>query len=119
MVQAKDPKPEGPHSHLGVWSLAPATTPAGGAGLLKSVLADLPVGVLIQSQTAEILTSNPKALELLGLSEDQILGRTSFDTAWSVVHEDGTPFPGSDHPVPQAIANKEYIRDLTIPLLKN
>jgi len=118
MVQAKDPKPEGPHSHLGVWSLAPATAPAGGAGLLKSVLADLPVGVLVQSQTAEILTSNPKALELLGLSEDQILGKTSFDTDWSVIHEDGTPFPGSDHPVPQAIATKESIRDVVMGVFR-
>lgn len=62
------------------------------------------VGVLLQGPRAEILLSNPKALELLGLSEDQLLGRTSFDPSWNVIHEDGSPFPGQTHPVPMAIA---------------
>jgi hypothetical protein len=43
-------------------------------------------------------------LELLGLTEDQLLGKTSFDPEWKVIHEDGSPFPGDTHPVPVAIA---------------
>ncbi|PKL10000.1 MAG: hypothetical protein CVV51_00945 [Spirochaetae bacterium HGW-Spirochaetae-7] len=65
---------------------------------------DMQVGVLLQGPRAEILLSNPKALELLGLSEEQLLGRTSFDPSWNVIHEDGSPFPGPTHPVPMAIA---------------
>jgi PAS domain-containing protein len=33
----------------------------------------------MQGPRAEILLSNPAALELLGLTEDQLLGKTSFD----------------------------------------
>jgi PAS domain-containing protein len=40
------------------------------------------VGVLLQGPRAEILLSNPAALELLGLTEDQLLGKTSFDPEW-------------------------------------
>jgi len=77
----------------------------------RSLIATLQVGVLIQSATGEILLSNPKALELLGLSEDQLLGRSSFDPDWNVIHEDGTPYPGPTHPVAQAIASRQPVRE--------
>ena len=66
---------------------------------------DMQVGVLLQGPQAEILLSNSKALELLGVTEDQLLGKTSFDPDWNVIHEDGLPFPGPTHPVPQAISS--------------
>jgi hypothetical protein len=67
---------------------------------------DMRVGVLLQGPRAEIF-SNPAALEL-GLTEDQLLGKTSFDPEWKVIHEDGSPFPGDTHPVPVAIPAKLY-----------
>ena len=70
----------------------------------RRLVADLQVGVLIQSPTSEILQCNRIALELLGLEESHLLGKTSFDPDWNVVHEDGSPFPGPEHPVPRAIA---------------
>ncbi len=73
---------------------------------------DMQVGVLLQGPNAEILLSNPKALEFLGLTEDQLLGKTSFDPDWNVIHEDGSPFPGPTHPVPQAIATRKPVRDV-------
>jgi signal transduction histidine kinase len=75
---------------------------------------DMRVGVLIQGSKAEILMSNPAALELLGLTEDQILGRTSFDPAWNVIHEDGSPFPGPTHPVPVSIATFKPVRNVVM-----
>lgn len=39
----------------------------------------LPIGVLVQGPNAEILINNHAALEMLGISEDQLLGKTSFD----------------------------------------
>ncbi|MBT9521849.1 MAG: PAS domain S-box protein [Dechloromonas sp.] len=70
----------------------------------RLLVADLQVGVVIQSPSAEVLLCNRIALELLGLSESQLLGKTSFDPDWNVIHEDGSPFPGPEHPVPQVIA---------------
>jgi PAS domain-containing protein len=63
----------------------------------------------MQGPRAEILLSNPAALELLGLTEDQLLGKTSFDPEWKVIHEDGSPFPGDTHPVPVAIATRKAV----------
>lgn len=78
----------------------------------RTLVNDLQVGVLIQNENAEILLSNPKALELLGLTEEQLLGKSSFDKSWNVIHEDGSPFPGSTHPVPQAIALRKPIKEV-------
>lgn len=75
----------------------------------RNTVWDMQVGVLLQGPRAEILLSNPRALDLLGLSEDQLLGRTSFDPSWNVIHEDGSPFPGQTHPVPMAIAERRPI----------
>jgi PAS domain-containing protein len=74
----------------------------------KEMVFDMRVGVL-SGPRAEILLSNPAALELLGLTEDQLLGKTSFDPEWKVIHEDGSPFPGDTHPVPVAIATRKAV----------
>ncbi len=80
-------------------------------GKFKRLIREMQVGVLLQGSGAEVLLCNPKPLELLGLSEDQLLGKTSFDPYWNVVHEDGLPFPGEAHPVPQAIATGLPVRN--------
>ncbi|MCX6278942.1 MAG: PAS domain S-box protein [Bacteroidetes bacterium] len=79
---------------------------------LKNLVTNMSVGVLLQGPNAEITLSNSKALELLGLTEDQLMGRTSFDPNWNVIREDGSPFPGNTHPVPQAIATRLPVRSI-------
>lgn len=78
----------------------------------KNLIENLPVGVLKQAPDASILISNNAALELLGLTEEQLLGKTSFDPDWSVIHEDGSPFPGHTHPVPAAIATGKSVKNV-------
>ncbi len=79
---------------------------------------DLQIGVMTQGPDAGILHCNPKALELLGLTEDQLRGRTSFDPTWNVIHEDGTPFPGPTHPVPTAIATRRAVRGVVMGVFR-
>src|SRR3989442_7778907 len=43
--------------------------------------------------------SNASAERILGLTAEQIGGRTTFDPRWRAVHEDGSPFPGDTHPI--------------------
>ena len=60
----------------------------------------------------EILFSNHTALELLGLSQDELHGRSSLHPEWNVIHEDGSPFPGQEHPVPVAIQTKKIVSNM-------
>ena len=64
----------------------------------RSVIAAMAEGIVVQSDTGEIIAFNASALEILGLTEDQLAGRTSLDPNWRSIHSDGTPFPGDKHP---------------------
>jgi two-component system, sensor histidine kinase and response regulator len=78
----------------------------------RTLIEDLQVGVVVHGAQAEILLCNSKALDLLGLTEAQVLGRTSLDPNWNVIHEDGSLFPGADHPSVQAIATGRSVRNV-------
>ena len=84
----------------------------------RNLVRDMQVGVLLQGPQAEIQLSNPMALELLGLTEDQLLGKTSFDPDWNVIHPDGSPFPGATHPVPRAIETREPVRNVIMGVFR-
>jgi PAS domain S-box-containing protein len=64
----------------------------------RSVLAAMHDGVVLQAMSGAILDCNPAAERILGLSLEQMAGRTSLDPRWRCVHEDRTPFPGEEHP---------------------
>ena len=80
----------------------------------RNLVWDMRVGVLLQGPKAEMLLWNPAALKLLGLTEEQLMGKTSFDPYWNVIHEDGSPFPGHTHPVPVAIAERHSVRNVVM-----
>jgi len=88
----------------------------------RNLIWDMQVGVLLNGPDSNVLVCNPKAVELLGLTEDQILGKTSYDKEWKAIHEDGSPFAGDSHPVVQAIATGKPVRDVIMgvfqPILK-
>lgn len=77
---------------------------------LDGVLDGLQVGVVVQGTGAEILYANEAAPRLLGLSLDQLVGRSSFDPAWNVIHADGRDYPGPEHPAPVALATGKPVR---------
>ncbi len=65
---------------------------------LRTVLETMVEGVVLQDQNAAITMCNSSAERILGLTRDQMTGRTSIDPRWRSVHEDGEPFPGDTHP---------------------
>jgi len=60
-------------------------------------------GVVYHDKTGQIISANPAAERILGLSLSRMQGRTSMDPRWKAVHEDGSPFPGKDHPAMVAL----------------
>jgi diguanylate cyclase (GGDEF)-like protein/PAS domain S-box-containing protein len=64
----------------------------------RSVVTAMAEGIVIQGPDQGIIACNPSAERILGLSADQIAGRTSMDPRWHAIHEDGSPFPGETHP---------------------
>ena len=72
-------------------------------GRFDALLRGLRVGVVVQGPASEILLVNPRALELLDMTEDQMRGKSSLDPDWNIIREDGSPFPGDERPVMVAV----------------
>lgn len=66
--------------------------------LHRTVVTTLAEGIVLQHRDGRITASNPAAEKILGLSADHLEGRTSLDPRWHVIREDGSPFPGDEHP---------------------
>lgn len=64
----------------------------------RSVVTVLSEGVVFQQADGQITACNSSAEQILGLTQDQMIGRTSLDPCWQAIHEDGSPFPGETHP---------------------
>ena len=55
-------------------------------------------GVIYQAADGSIISANPAAEHMLGLSQDQMQGKTSMDPRWKMIMEDESKVPGDDHP---------------------
>lgn len=64
----------------------------------RSMITAMQEGIIFQDADGVILTCNASAERMLGLSADQMMGRTLLDPRWQAIHEDGSPFPGETHP---------------------
>ncbi len=67
------------------------------------VLSSLSEGVVMHAPDGRVVEWNPAAEEVLGLSGEELSGRTSMDPRWRAIHEDETPWPGETHPAMVAL----------------
>lgn len=58
----------------------------------RGVVAALAEGVLVHDAQGRIIACNPSAERILGLTADQLMGRTPLDSGWQAIHPDGRPF---------------------------
>ena len=78
------------------------------------VLDSLPLGVVFQNTHGEITAANPAAERILGLSLDRMCGVRSVDPRWRAIREDGSPFPGEEHPAMVALRIGEPVRNVVM-----
>ncbi len=70
-------------------------------------------GVIHQDAEGSIISANPAAEKILGLSLDQMLGKTSMDPRLKIIKEDGSEVPGSEHPAMIALQTGQAIGPVT------
>lgn len=71
-------------------------------------------GVVYQNAEGEIISANPAAEEILGLTIDQMQGRTSMHPDWRVMTMDGSPLPGEKHPSMVALRRGEKVENFVM-----
>ncbi|WP_432671239.1 PAS domain S-box protein [Flavobacterium sp. SM2513] len=82
--------------------------------LTINIVQNVAVGILVQGPDSEIIEYNNAACEMLGLTQEQLIGKTSYDKHWSVINFDGTEFKPENHPVPQAIKQLRPINNVVM-----
>lgn len=75
------------------------------SALHRAVVASMREGVVVQDARSDIITCNASACEILGLTEDQLRGRTSLDPRWRSIDTAGEDLPGDRHPAMLALAS--------------
>jgi PAS domain S-box-containing protein len=64
----------------------------------RSVIAAMQDGMLVLDAGGSIVSCNAAAERILGLSSEQIMGRSPHDPRWRSVLEDGSPTPSDTNP---------------------
>jgi PAS domain S-box-containing protein len=77
----------------------------------RSLLDHLEAGIVVHAPDTSIVLNNPKAAELLGLSESQMRGKTAMDKAWKFVNEDNTTLSIDQYPVNRIVKSKRPIKN--------
>jgi diguanylate cyclase (GGDEF)-like protein/PAS domain S-box-containing protein len=71
-------------------------------------------GLVVQAADGRIIDCNAAAQRILGLTRDQLTGRTSMDARWAAMHEDGSAFPGDEHPAMLALRTGAPVRNVVM-----
>lgn len=67
--------------------------------LYRVAMDSLQEGVVVYDGAGSIIAHNPRATEILGLSDDELAGRVLSDPRFKTVYPDGTPFPAEAYPI--------------------
>lgn len=86
--------------------------------LLNSTLNDLLVGVIVHESDTKIIYCNPEAINILGLSYNQMIGKKDIDPIWNFVCEDSTIMEIKDYPINKVISTKNRILNYVLGIKK-
>jgi PAS domain S-box-containing protein len=85
---------------------------------LQIVFDNMKEGLVLQTSSGQIFQSNPAAQEILGLSKDELEGRSSIDPRWQSIKEDGSAFPGVEHPAMVALSTRKIQNSVPMGIRK-
>jgi len=78
------------------------------------LIESLQEGVVVHDAKTKVIYANPKALEILRLSEEQALGLDALDPMWRFVDTNYNVMPYRDFPVSRVIAEKSALSNLEL-----
>ncbi|MBK8026980.1 MAG: PAS domain S-box protein [Chloroflexi bacterium] len=84
----------------------------------RTTIAAMHEGIVVMDQDGMIQLCNAAAERLLGLTAEQMMGRSSLDPRWRSIHEDGSPFPGNLHPAMVSLRSGEPQSDVVMGVHK-
>jgi PAS domain S-box-containing protein len=80
----------------------------------EMLLATMLQGVVYHDADGKAVWMNPAAERILGRSRDELVGETCVGVENPTVREDGSPFPGLEHPAMVTLRTGKAVRDVTM-----
>jgi PAS domain S-box-containing protein len=77
----------------------------------RSLFETMEQGVVYQDASLHIISANPAAEKIIGLTIEQMKNKTSSDPAWQIKREDGSEYPADEHPAVIALKTGNPVRD--------
>ncbi len=71
-------------------------------------------GVVHQDEEGKIISANNAASVILGLTLDQMQGKSPLEPKWKTVYEDGRNFPDAYHPAMKALRSGKSVNDVVM-----
>lgn len=68
-------------------------------------------GVVYHNKVGHVIYANKAAADILGLTIDQLTGKTSMDPRWKSIREDGSDYPGELHPAQRTLKSGKKIEN--------
>jgi PAS domain S-box-containing protein len=84
----------------------------------RSVIENIHAAVVVHNPDTSIRMINTAALDLLGLSPDEAMGRTAPHPSWHFTREDGSVLSADEYPVNTVITTQKPIRNMLIGILR-
>lgn len=85
----------------------------------RELLTHLHTGIVVHAPDTRIIFHNPSAARLLGLTDEQMLGKTAMDPAWSFIDKDGQTMTTDQYPINRVLASVQPINDLVLGVRHN
>jgi two-component system, cell cycle sensor histidine kinase and response regulator CckA len=77
----------------------------------QSLFGNIHTAVVVHGPDSRILMSNSMAHELLGLTEEQLVGKSAMDPDWHFFREDGSVLPPEEYPANRVLFTGKPLRD--------
>jgi PAS domain S-box-containing protein len=84
----------------------------------RQLINNLSAGFVIHAADTSILLCNSKASELLGLSMEQMIGKTAIDQAWYFIREDGSRMPTEEYPIHRVLSTQTPLKNYLLGINK-
>ncbi|MFZ2163281.1 MAG: PAS domain S-box protein [Sideroxyarcus sp.] len=80
----------------------------------RTLIQNIQTAVVVHAPDTRILISNSQAQDILGLTNEQLAGKSAIDPDWHFFNEDGKPAPIEEYPVNRVLATRQTIRNLVM-----
>jgi PAS domain S-box-containing protein len=84
----------------------------------RSLINNIQAAVVVHDVDTRVIACNPKSHELLGLTQNQIIGRQAFDSKWNFLNYNANKMPLEQYPVNQVLTTQQQVRNQTIGIFR-